>query len=152
MRPTQQWRTDKKNIGGSKNPPGGGKKKWRTKKKVAAETGVYESSIGGGKLTPGGSGTLPHFAPAFCSEWLLKLVTCNLSKRFQGPLAMDYKVDDVKRNLGKSVSFINYLTPACLHFPAVPYPMVRLRRSVKMRIFMPHTQKFTSFENNLKHN
>ena len=46
--------------GAAKNSPGGGKKsgeqkKKKKKKKVDVKTGVYESSIGGGKLTPGGA-------------------------------------------------------------------------------------------------
>ena len=42
-----------KKLGGGKNPPGGGNKSSEQKKMVAVTMRVYESSIGGGKLTPG---------------------------------------------------------------------------------------------------
>ena len=48
----------KKLGGGGKNPPGGGKKWCRAKKGRCKKKIAYESSIGGGKLTPGGGAAL----------------------------------------------------------------------------------------------
>ena len=68
-----------------KSSAGAAKKSGEQKeKKVVVKTGISaESSIGGGKLTPGGGGTLPRFATARGQSHLRShnwaLVTCNCS-------------------------------------------------------------------------